>query len=301
MAGVCEYTVCQPVDMVATRRMLLTGSSTNKRSMIHDIMGVYQEGGLGGLYRGLGPQLLAAVPATCGMYAGERFFAHLFEKEDGSTNLPRTFAAGFCSGVTETASVCPFEVLKVRLQSKEYMGRYKNTLHCLQTVVREEGVATLYAGFVAHAYRNCIFNSTFFAGCYLLREHVFARTNDWMQAFAIDLFCGTVMGAAATPAKMPFFVVKTRKQATSGSSAKQYPKGTLSTMAIIAKEVSVRHTPSPRSLHLSPPSLSSTCRLTLAHLHLMQASANGRLFLARAAPHTMCNILSWWRCLTLAC
>jgi len=82
LAGVCEYTVCQPVDMVATRRMLVT-TAANKGSIIGDLLAISRESGVVGLFRGLGPQLLAAVPATCGMYAGERFFAKVFSYPDG--------------------------------------------------------------------------------------------------------------------------------------------------------------------------------------------------------------------------
>ena len=60
--------------MVATRRMLVT-TAANKGSIIGDLLAISRESGVVGLFRGLGPQLLAAVPATCGMYAGERFFA----------------------------------------------------------------------------------------------------------------------------------------------------------------------------------------------------------------------------------
>mmetsp|Transcript_9956 Transcript_9956/g.14349 ORF Transcript_9956/g.14349 Transcript_9956/m.14349 type:complete len:168 (-) Transcript_9956:494-997(-) len=131
-------------------------------------------------------------------------------------------------------SVCPFEVLKVRLQSKEYMGKYKNTLHCLTTVLREEGAATLYSGVVAHSWRNCIFNGTFFAGSFAMREHLFARPKTAMESFGADFVCGTVMGLVATPAKMPFMVVKTRLQAASGAKL-----GTFETMALIAKNEGV--------------------------------------------------------------
>ena len=68
--------------MVATRRMLVT-TAANKGSIIGDLLAISRESGVVGLFRGLGPQLLAAVPATCGMYAGERFFAKVFSYPDG--------------------------------------------------------------------------------------------------------------------------------------------------------------------------------------------------------------------------
>ena len=234
LAGICEYTVCQPVDMVATRRMLATGENTSQGGMLAQIRGVYKEGGIKALFRGLGPQLMAAVPATCGMYVGERFFARAFAKTDGSTDVLRMWAAGTCSGVTETICVCPFEVLKVRLQSKEYIGRYNNTLHALSSLVRQEGATALYSGALPMVYRNSVFNGTFFAGCFVLREQVLPPSHNALESFVVDATCGTVMGAVATPAKMPFFVVKTRKQAA--GSATVYPAGTLATMRHIARE-----------------------------------------------------------------
>ena len=59
------------------------------------------------------------------MFAGERFFARIFENDDGSTDLPRTFAAGWGSGILESVLVCPFEVLKVRLfTATQYLSIY---------------------------------------------------------------------------------------------------------------------------------------------------------------------------------
>jgi len=55
-----------------------------------------------------------------------------------------------------------------------------------------------------------------------------------MESFGADFVCGTVMGLVATPAKMPFMVVKTRLQAASGVKL-----GTFQTMALIAKNEGV--------------------------------------------------------------
>ena len=47
------------------------------------------------------------------------------------------------AGVPEAAVVTPFQVVKVRLQAKEHLGRYHGTLHCLRTVLAEEGPRAL--------------------------------------------------------------------------------------------------------------------------------------------------------------
>ncbi|GMH80470.1 hypothetical protein TrST_g12326 [Triparma strigata] len=198
---------------------------------------VYKEGGATALFRGLGPQLMAAVPATCGMYAGERFFNRLFQKPDGSTDVTRIWLAGSCSGITETLSVCPFEVIKVRLQSKaQHLSQYKNTLHAIGTVLKQEGPIALYSGALPLMYRNGTFNGLFFTGCFLIRENVAPQPSSAMESFMVDFVSGTIMGALATPAKMPFFVVKTRKQA----GGDKYLNGTFATMRAITKEEGAR-------------------------------------------------------------
>ena len=81
LAGVCEYTSCQPIDIVCTRRML--DASATQRSIPKELVNLWGEGGLRRIYRGLGPQIMAAIPATCGMYTGERFFGRVFGRADG--------------------------------------------------------------------------------------------------------------------------------------------------------------------------------------------------------------------------
>ena len=55
LTGCIEYIVCQPVDMVATRRMLHTSTSSATSGLMGDIKAIFQDGGLRGLHRGIGP------------------------------------------------------------------------------------------------------------------------------------------------------------------------------------------------------------------------------------------------------
>ena len=221
---------------MACTRAMLNAASHDRTSMTEMISSVYKKGGATALFRGLGPQLMAAVPATCGMYAGERFFNRLFQKPDGSTDVKRIWAAGACSGITETLSVCPFEVIKVRLQSKEHLSKYKNTLHAIGTVLKREGPMALYSGALPLMYRNGIFNGLFFTGCFVIRENIAPKPSSAVESFMMDFVSGTIMGAVATPVKMPFFVVKTRMQA----GGDKYTHGTFATMREIAKEEGAR-------------------------------------------------------------
>ena len=60
-----------------------------------------------------------------------------------------TFGPKSRASTTEALTVTPFQVVKVRLQAKAYLGRYTSTLQCAQRVIAEEGIATLANGFGA--------------------------------------------------------------------------------------------------------------------------------------------------------
>lgn len=131
-------------------------------------------------------------------------------------------------------------MIKVRLQSKAYVGHYSNTFDCIQKVVRNEGALRLYSGFRPHALRNCIFNAQFFSGCHLIRQQIIQGNIESSRgySFTVDLISGAVMGAVATPLKMPFFVVKTRLQEQAQGTNK-YPSSSFGTMQAIAREEGV--------------------------------------------------------------
>jgi hypothetical protein len=46
--------------------------------------------------------------------------------------------AGFLTGYVEALAVTPFEVVKVRMQSKEHLQRYNSSAHCAQTMVCDQ-------------------------------------------------------------------------------------------------------------------------------------------------------------------
>lgn len=81
--------------------------------------------------------------------------AHVLTGEVGN-------AAGLGAGTTEAvAVVTPMEVVKIRLQAQQHSladpleaPRYRNAGHAVYTIVREEGISTLYRGVSLTALRQ---------------------------------------------------------------------------------------------------------------------------------------------------
>ena len=245
-AGAIEYTVCQPIDKVKTR-LHIAGS--RGRTVRGELASIWSEGGIAGLYRGLGPQLLAAIPIAIGMFVGHASFlrainAAFVDSRGESGDRPAAWCAsafaGFLSGFTEGTIATPFELAKVRLHAPQHDQRYRNTLHVFASTGREGGggVQAYFRGIQATCARNAAFNSVFFG--------VVATAKDcgWGGGFGGDLALGFGAAQVATLVKMPFDVAKSRTQSEvvrsagceGGATGPPRYRGVAATLSRIARE-----------------------------------------------------------------
>jgi solute carrier family 25 citrate transporter 1 len=115
------------------------------------------------LYKGLGAVLSGIVPKMAIRFASfEAYKGWLADASTGKTSTGGIFLAGLGAGTTEAiAVVTPMEVVKIRLQAQMHSladpletPRYRNAGHAVYTIVREEGVGTLYRGVSLTALRQ---------------------------------------------------------------------------------------------------------------------------------------------------
>jgi len=125
--------------------------------------------------------------------------------------------------------VQPFQVVKVRMQAKEHLGRYHSSLDCALKMLRTEGVASFASsGAGATVMRNSIWNSIYFglmAKTRELKARRLASSGGWRAGAAAidtltDLVAGFTCGVIATCFNAPFDVAKSRQQS-------QLPSGSL--------------------------------------------------------------------------
>ncbi|KAF5842245.1 mitochondrial carrier domain-containing protein [Dunaliella salina] len=96
--------------------------------------------------------------------------------------------------------------------AKEHLGRYKNTLDCLQKVVQSEGVKALAIGLSPTLYRNCIWNSIFYGSMHEVEAHCLSELNNPVLSNLRSFCVGLSVGVFATCFNAPFDVVKSRMQ-----------------------------------------------------------------------------------------
>lgn len=219
IAGAMEVCVVQPFDMVKTRFQLSQVPST---SLLAAFRGVLAEGGFIRLYRGIAPELLSGIPKSSAMYAAySRARIIITDTRGGRDDWLTSFGAGAISGVPEALVVTPFQVVKIRLQAKEHLGRYTHSLDCVRKIVITEGISALATGLGATVMRNTTWNAFYFssytvATAEVRRRHGADESAQGVRAHLLSMSIGFCAGVFATCFNCPFDVVKSRIQSELG-------------------------------------------------------------------------------------
>lgn len=93
--------------------------------------------------------------------------------------------------------------------------RFKGTLHCIRTLVADNGITAVYRGFVTTTLKSMGTTSARLGSYSILKEYESAR--DIPQTTATNFANGAVAGTFTTYATQPFDVLKTRAQSAKGA------------------------------------------------------------------------------------
>ena len=217
----------QPVDVVKTRLQL--DKAGQYKGMVDCFRKIHAEEGLGALWKGLN----AFATHLCFKYmlrmGTNATFQAALRDEHGDLTTGRRMAAGFGAGVVEAlAIVTPFEVVKIRLQQQKGLAldklKYKGTVHCARTIIREEGVLALWNGAGPTIARNgtnqmCLFTAKNAIDGMLWGKH---EGDGTMLHPVQSLISGGLAATVGPIATGPFDVAKTRLMAQSKAGGIKY-------------------------------------------------------------------------------
>eukprot|EP01129_Flabellula_baltica_P013680 TRINITY_DN6401_c0_g1_i1.p1 TRINITY_DN6401_c0_g1~~TRINITY_DN6401_c0_g1_i1.p1 ORF type:complete len:287 (-),score=34.50 TRINITY_DN6401_c0_g1_i1:195-1055(-) len=207
VGGIAECIVVQPFDFIKTRFQLNPHPNPTVYKAFIKIM---EEGGFSRFYRGVFPELAGMIPKSSVMYMAYEKVRRFYSRKYGmSTSV--AFVAGTISGLVEAATVTPFQVVKVRLQSKEYLGRYHNSMDCTLKILREEGIRRFGRGLGPTMWRNGVWSSIYFSTMFKLKSWM-PKSKTSLGDLMGTLFTGFAGGLAGTIFNAPFDMVKSRFQ-----------------------------------------------------------------------------------------
>lgn len=151
-----------------------------------------------------------SIVLSPGMYGTYAIVKERLAKDYGDVTWVSA-CGGLASGVPESLIVTPTQVIKVRMQAKEHLGRFSGPLDCFRKTIAMEGLPSMYIGFGPTLWRNCVWNTVYFATMHKLKTMLpKAESKIWdMTTTLVSGFGGAVF---ATCFNAPFDVVKSRFQ-----------------------------------------------------------------------------------------
>ncbi|WVN86838.1 uncharacterized protein L203_102012 [Cryptococcus depauperatus CBS 7841] len=230
VAGLAESLACHPLDTIKVRMQLSRSRSVKGLKPLGFFATGRQiaarETPLG-LYKGLGAVVSGIVPKMAIRFASFELYKGWLVKPDGSITQKATFLAGLCAGATEAvAVVTPMEVVKIRLQAQQHsladpldIPRYRNAAHAAFTIVREEGITTLYRGVSLTALRQATNQGVNFTAYQQFKKWALefqpAHAESGQLPSWQTMILGLVSGAMGPFSNAPIDTIKTRIQKAS--------------------------------------------------------------------------------------
>jgi solute carrier family 25 folate transporter 32 len=142
-----------PLDVIRTRLMVQdhTAALPRYRGTFGSMRTIYLEEGIRGFYRGLTPAFMALMP-NWGVYFLSYGETKRLALSHGFSDGPLTHLVSAMSGAVVTDVVTnPLWLVKTRMQAHTLGGRgaYSGVFNAFVTIVRKEGVLTLWNGLSA--------------------------------------------------------------------------------------------------------------------------------------------------------
>ncbi|KAI0319425.1 mitochondrial inner membrane protein [Amylostereum chailletii] len=223
-AGAFGATIVYPIDLgelifdswiiMQNQRSTVVGQMLYKNSM-DCVRKVFQNEGIAGFYRGLGPQLIGVAPEKAiKLTVNDLVRGRAMDPETGRIRLMWELIAGGTAGGCQVVFTNPLEIVKIRLQIQGEAAKLegavpKGAVH----IVRSLGLVGLYKGASACLLRDIPFSAIYFPAYSHLKKDLFHEGYHGKKlSFLETLSAAAIAGMPAAYLTTPADVVKTRLQ-----------------------------------------------------------------------------------------
>ncbi|GAB2296627.1 Mitochondrial succinate-fumarate transporter [Dionaea muscipula] len=219
IGGVVEAGCLQPIDVIKTRLQL--DRSGKYKGIIHCGATVVRTEGVRALWKGLTPFATHLTLKYALRMGSNAVLQSAFrDSQTGKLSNQARLVSGFGAGVLEAlVIVTPFEVVKIRLQQQRGLRpellKYKGPIHCVQTIIREEGLLGMWSGAAPTVMRNGTNQAAMFTAKYTFDKIMWHRQEGdgkVLQPWQ-SMISGFLAGTVGPMCTGPFDVVKTRLMA----------------------------------------------------------------------------------------
>ncbi|XP_058018632.1 solute carrier family 25 member 47 [Ahaetulla prasina] len=208
------------------------------RGIWHCIRDIYRTERVAGFFKGISMTvLMASLISSFSFGIYKNFLYSICKLRYGSADRKPSKVdisfAGCVTGAVRVVLISPAEIAKVRLQIQKepyYLigsshpfdsrPKYQGSLHCLRTIVKEEGLAGLYKGSLALLGRDCHSCGAYFLTYSVLCDWLTPTGKNKPDLWAV-LLSGGCAGVLAWGTATPMDVIKARMQAD-GDGQRKY-------------------------------------------------------------------------------
>ena len=201
IAGASVESALYPIDTIKTRLQAMKGTVGLK-----DKVGALR--GSTSLYSGLLGNLVGVIPASALFFSVyEPMKEKLSQPTVGIPQWCAQFAAAATAAVSASFIRVPTEVIKSRMQ----VGQFQSAVTAMKTIVKQEGVTGIYAGYKSFLLRDITFDVIEFVSYEQIRQYYLQSKGPDAKLNAIEgSAIGAVAGALTATFTTPFDVIKTR-------------------------------------------------------------------------------------------
>lgn len=234
VAGGVEGFLTYPFEFAKTRVQLgrLPGSLQSAQQIPKNpfliVPHIYKSEGLKALYKGCSALVFGSVGKDAVRFLSFDTVKNAFkDPETGALTPARNMFAGMSAGVMASVlAVTPTERIKTALiDDARYDKRYKSNIHCIRTIVQEDGFKGLYRGLVGTTLKQASATSFRMGSYNIIKDFEEARGVE--QTTVVNFGNGAVAGTITTLLSQPFDTVKTRSQSAKATTTMEAIKSVL--------------------------------------------------------------------------
>lgn len=215
LAGICVSCCLHPVDTIKT---VTQSCRAEQKSIFYIGKSIVSDRGFPGLYRGITTNIACSAPISA-------VYTYTYESVKAALlpYLPKDYysfahcVGGGCASIATSFIFTPSERIKQQMQVGSH---YRNCWDVLVGIIRNGGLSSLYAGWIAVLCRN-IPHSMIKFYTYESLKQVMPSSSIQSHTFQ-TLMCGGLAGTTAALFTTPFDVIKTRLQTQIPGSRSQY-------------------------------------------------------------------------------
>eukprot|EP01083_Nonionella_stella_P016366 45721_1 len=218
IAGALAKTTIAPADRVKILYQVSSERRFSLRAALRSVSKILENEGVLGLWRGNAATMVRVIPHASILFFSfsryERFYMNYRRSE--MTPMSR-FCCGALAGVTATSASFPLDLMRARLATQwgsRSSVRYHGYIHCVKTMIREEGLSGFYKGLKPTILGYIPYAGLSFALYESLKHYALELLPKESGEFQTvpRLICGGFAGVIAQSAAYPLDIVRRRMQ-----------------------------------------------------------------------------------------